>query len=415
MSSMIGRRSGNKGECAQPCRLKYYGKRDYPLSLKDLCLAEHIPSLIKMGVTSLKIEGRMKSPEYVYTVTSIYRKLIDERRTATENEMTALRNVFSRTGFTDGYFAGKTGPSMFGIRSESDKSLSKTIRLDKSEINPRPPLPAKSPCLPFSPPVKDISKVIPAAHQKGYVLRFDCKSPGINVIKKHYETAARIDLPVWEIERLKGIERYSDKISVILPRTIYDSDVGEIRTLLGLAKAAGITQVTLSNIAHLEICGGFYVHGDYSLNITNSSAVELYENLSFSSVMLSPEISPKYISMSTLAKEYIVYGRIPLMQTENCIIKTLGVSCRDKCEGILTDRTKANFPIKREYKHRNIIYNSVPTYLSDKIKELRKSGVGLYTLLFTDEYENEREFDKLIRLCMEKAPAPFSFTRGYFR
>lgn len=415
MSSMIGKRSGNKGECAQPCRLKYLGKKEYPLSLKDICLATHIPELIEMGVTSFKIEGRMKSPEYVYTVTGIYRKLIDENRAASEPEMISLRNIFSRSGFTDGYYTGKIGPSMFGIRSENDKILSKTVKLDKLALIPRLPVFEKKEQPPLVIPLKNTASIIPASHQKGFVFRFDCKSPGINVIKKYYEAATRIDLPVWDVERIEGIEKYSDKISVILPRTIYDSDTSEVRKLLGYAKSAGITQVTLSNIAHLSICNDFYIHGDYLLNITNSETLAILEDLSFSSVMISPEISPKYFLFAPLAKEYIVYGRIPLMQTENCIMKNIGVYCRDNCEGMLIDRTKAAFPVKREYKHRNVVYNSVPIYLADKIKDLRKSGVGLYTLLFVDEFENEREFDKIVNLCLEKAPAPFNYTRGYYR
>jgi putative protease len=74
-SSMVGGRSGNRGECAQPCRLPFNNGK-YILSLRDLSLAEHIPELIESGVSSLKIEGRMKSPDYVYTVTSVYRRLL---------------------------------------------------------------------------------------------------------------------------------------------------------------------------------------------------------------------------------------------------------------------------------------------------------------------------------------------------
>ncbi|OGO88317.1 MAG: hypothetical protein A2Y15_00665 [Clostridiales bacterium GWF2_36_10] len=418
MSSMIGRRSGNKGECAQPCRLKYEGKKDYPLSLKDLCLAGHITELIEMDVTSFKIEGRMKSPDYVYTVTSVYRRLIDEKRNATDEEMNLLRKVFSRGGFTDGYFTGKLGASMFGMRSEIDKKLSRSIKAEKLISAPRTlftDITEKVTPAPLKIPLKDPLKIITPSQQKGFVFRFDCKSPGINVIKKCYEHAVRIDLPVWDIERIDGLEKYAEKISVILPRTIYDSDSSEVRKLLGYAKTAGISQVTVSNVAHLNICQGFYTHGDYSLNVINSETLALMEDLSFSSVMVSPEISPKYFNFSPLAKEYIVYGRLPLMQTENCILKNIGVYCRENCSGKLIDRTKAEFPVKREYKHRNIIYNSVPIYLADKIKELKRSGVGLYTLLFIDEYENEREFDKLLSLCLEKGPAPFSYTRGYYK
>ena len=126
MSSLVGGRSGNRGECAQPCRLPYNGGA-YPLSLKDLSLAEHIRELIDSGVASLKIEGRMKSPEYVYTVTSIYRHLIDEGRMPTKEELTALRSVFSRGGFTDGYFRGKSLDGMTGVRSEKDKEITREL------------------------------------------------------------------------------------------------------------------------------------------------------------------------------------------------------------------------------------------------------------------------------------------------
>lgn len=128
-SSLVGGRSGNRGECAQPCRLPYSTPRggEYPLSLKDLSLAEHIPALIDSGVASLKIEGRMKSAGYVYTVTKIYRRLLDEGRSATAEEMNVLRQAFSRGGFTDGYLKGKPDFGMLGIRSEGDKEESRKI------------------------------------------------------------------------------------------------------------------------------------------------------------------------------------------------------------------------------------------------------------------------------------------------
>ncbi|MBE6577946.1 MAG: U32 family peptidase [Ruminococcaceae bacterium] len=129
-SSLVGGRSGNRGECAQPCRLPYKGvsgKEQYALSLKDLSLAMHVPNLIEMGVCSLKIEGRMKSPEYVREVTRIWRALLDQRRAATYEDMRQLDAVFSRSGFTDGYFVKKIGRSMLGVRSEEQKKESRAL------------------------------------------------------------------------------------------------------------------------------------------------------------------------------------------------------------------------------------------------------------------------------------------------
>ncbi len=129
-SSIVGGRSGNRGECAQPCRLPYrVGKNNdrYPLSLKDLSLAQHLPELCEMGVASLKIEGRMKSPEYVRDVARVFRRLLDEERGASPREMRELAEVFSRGGFTDGYYKGRVDGSMLGVRSAADKEASRRL------------------------------------------------------------------------------------------------------------------------------------------------------------------------------------------------------------------------------------------------------------------------------------------------
>lgn len=134
-SSLVGGRSGNRGECAQPCRLPYNDGR-YLLSLRDLSLSSHVPALIDAGVASLKIEGRMKSAAYVYGVTSLYRRLLDERRAATPEENARLAALFSRGGFTDGYFTGRPASPMTGVRSEADKEAS---RAEEARILPTIP------------------------------------------------------------------------------------------------------------------------------------------------------------------------------------------------------------------------------------------------------------------------------------
>lgn len=116
LSAVIGRRSGNRGLCAQPCRLPYSGKNNYPMSLKDLCLLPRLQALCNAGVSSLKIEGRMKRPEYVAIVTHIYATVLREGRMPTQEEMDTLVKVFSRNGFTQGYFDDHIGPAMFGTR-----------------------------------------------------------------------------------------------------------------------------------------------------------------------------------------------------------------------------------------------------------------------------------------------------------
>ncbi len=127
ISALLGGRSGNRGRCAQPCRLPFRpsDKTNVPaadtfgLSLRDLALADHFDELEALGICSLKIEGRMKRPEYVAAATSYYASLRDGNtpdETAREN----LQSVFSRSGFTAGYFTARRGKDMFGARRHED-------------------------------------------------------------------------------------------------------------------------------------------------------------------------------------------------------------------------------------------------------------------------------------------------------
>lgn len=120
-SAMLGGRSGNRGRCAQPCRLPMLcNKSEYALSLKDLSIIPYLKELEEIGVKSAKIEGRMKRPEYVAAAVSACRKSLgDNSKIGYED----LRAVFSRSGFTDGYYNGKLGKDMFGVRSKEDVLL----------------------------------------------------------------------------------------------------------------------------------------------------------------------------------------------------------------------------------------------------------------------------------------------------
>lgn len=120
-SAVLGSRSGNRGRCAQPCRLPFSvdNKEGYGLSLKDNSLIDYIQDLESIGVTSAKIEGRMKRPEYVAAATQA---CVEQRDNGFVSEETRerLEKVFSRTGFTSGYYMSKRGYEMFGYRRKSD-------------------------------------------------------------------------------------------------------------------------------------------------------------------------------------------------------------------------------------------------------------------------------------------------------
>ncbi|MEG0230202.1 MAG: U32 family peptidase, partial [Oscillospiraceae bacterium] len=117
LSSIIGSRSGNRGLCAQPCRLKFRnGENSNVLSLKDLNLINHVKDLTQSGVASLKIEGRMKRPEYVATASQAYKMALNGEK-VDEN---SLKAIFSRSGFTNAYLDSKLSGEMFGIREKGD-------------------------------------------------------------------------------------------------------------------------------------------------------------------------------------------------------------------------------------------------------------------------------------------------------
>ncbi len=118
LSSMIGERSGNRGLCAQPCRLPFQAKggAEYGLSLKDLTLADRMAELRDSGVHALKIEGRMKRPEYGAAAVTAVKNAVEGRPV----DFDALRSVFSRSGFTTGYFDDKIDKTMFGVRQKED-------------------------------------------------------------------------------------------------------------------------------------------------------------------------------------------------------------------------------------------------------------------------------------------------------
>lgn len=140
LSSVLGERSGNRGRCAQPCRLDFKSHgRGYALSLKDLTLTDRLRELEALGVASFKIEGRLKRPEYVAAaVTACRQSLAGE-----VPDLETLQSVFSRSGFTDGYYTGQRDLTMFGTRTREDAAaaaevLGKLSALTRNEVGRLP-------------------------------------------------------------------------------------------------------------------------------------------------------------------------------------------------------------------------------------------------------------------------------------
>ena len=511
MSALIGQRSGNRGACAQPCRLPYGVngpcKNQFPLSLKDANLSAYLQELGDMGVACLKLEGRMKRPEYVAVITSIYRRLIDEKRSPTAEESRALEQAFSRSGFTDGYYRRRKGPAMFGTRPENapepkelfsearklyengehkqiDLSLRATIWADEAStltasdgvhtVTVTGPVPeaARNRALTAS----DVAERL----QKTGGTVFRCKAAEVSVGEGLMLTAAAINglrrdalealaaartavpqrrslptpaLPEQEtfspaapkltcsiarldqltetladdaemiyvpIELLPGLTDYRGraKLCAVLPRVWRDGDEAGFRKILETTPA--LSAVSIGNAGHMAITEGLPLEkrGDFGLNVFNSRAVAFWQGQELDSVTVSFELRHQQVRelRKYLPCEGIVYGRLPLMITENCMIGNAGNCHGDKrlCQGenALTDRTGARFPLLGQYGCRCEIENSRTLFLADK-PEWQRCGLTWARLRFTTESPDQ--CDAVLRRYQGEASwTPEEFTRGLF-
>lgn len=485
MSAVLGQRSGNRGACAQPCRLPYGVnapcRNGYPLSLKDANLSACLQDMERIGVDCLKIEGRMKRPEYVAVVTGIYRRLLDERRQPTAAEGAALEQAFSRSGFTDGYWLGKKGPQMFGTRPENApepkelfakaraqyengrenrkipvtlrltvrrgepvrlggscaihggvtialaqgdapeearnravtaeelrQRLSKTggtvftadsveIELDEglmvsaSVINGlrrevldelaarREDIPARRE-LPASP--------LPDAPETPQEMAFTVSvSRACQVTAELLaEKPAIVYVPAEELDGLEPTGLHGEtELCAVLPRVFRTADEQPLRAML--ERHPEVTSVAIGNLGHLPIVRGLgrTLRGDFGLNVYNSRAVKFWRDRGLSSVTVSFEL--RWQQVRDLAKyadcEGIVYGRLPLMITENCVTKN-NVGCAHGAGSVLTDRTGAQFPVQCAYGCRCEIENGKVLVLADK-PEVFRCGLRYGRLRFTTE------------------------------
>ncbi len=362
MSSFIGGRSGNRGECAQPCRLPY--NNGYPISLKDMCLANHVTELIDMGVASLKIEGRMKSPDYVYSVVSTYRRLLDENRNASPKEIERLASVFSRGGFSDGYFVGKIDNGMLGIRSSDDKEATRKTNIKHTKIgNKKEEIKTseRQGSLPEKITIETSDKYCDKINTARF---YNAES----IPKTDYFDIIYLPLEKFVRGKANGI---------VMPPVIFDSEYQKIERQLKFAKENGAVHCLVGNIGQIELAKryGFVLHGDYRLNIYNNSSFKCFDDME--SVIVSPELTLAQIRDIKGKKSVIVYGKVPLMTLEK----------RTGQRG-LRDRKKVVFPVIKE-SGREIVVNSVPIYMADKEELLRKNGIFDRHFIFTNERKEE--------------------------
>lgn len=477
-SSLVGGRSGNRGECAQPCRLPYGG--GYPLSLADLSLAAHIPALIDSGVSSLKIEGRMKSPSYVAGVTKIYRRLLDERRAAREDEQAALAELFSRSGFTDGYFVGNHRAPMTGIRTAEDKEKSRACQesFTKTPVSARAvaEIEAGKPArLTLSAggrtavavgEVPTAAKTAPLTEGEVYARLSRLGGTGLSLARENltlslgsnlFLTAAQLNdlrrraaaallsaavpkrgavysqapLPepparphravlAFTEEQARSVEerggadllylRLTEAArggyypeGVALPPVVTDAEWGEVDGMLLAAARGGARYAMCESVGQLAHAraAGLIPTGGFRLNVTNRETVFALISYGVFDLCLSPELTARQVA--DLAGRVITYGRIPLMLTERCFIREVG-GCERCGRTVLRDRRGVSFPLVREFSHRNLVLNSLPTYLADRPALLAEAGHPRELFLFT--VESAAECRTVLDAADAHAPLP---------
>ncbi len=377
-SAVMGGRSGNRGVCAQPCRMKYNGT--YPLSLKDMCLANHITDIMESGVASLKLEGRMKSPAYVYEVTKVYRRLLDQARNASNEEMQALAAIFSRGGFTDGYYTECISPDMLGTRSENDKSTTASVKTSFKDIGSQnPPIIANE-----RTPKGEIDIIRPS------------KKPqtGKPFYTARFQSAEQICCPEFFSHIYLPLEKYEKGAcdGVVFPPSVFPAEKEKFIADIKRAVSLGATEALVCHAGQIETAKvfGLTPHGDFRLNVFNSATARAYTDMGVKDVILSPELTLPQIRDINAPKSVITYGHFPIM------LLTKPVSASS-----LTDKTGAHFPIIKE-NGRDILLNSVPVYMADKQKELADCGIRFRHFIFTAE--SKAECERIIKAYQNGTP-----------
>lgn len=487
MSSFIGRRSGNRGKCAQPCRLKYStgNKEGYLMSLKDMMLIEHIDSLKKSGVASLKIEGRMKSPGYVGCVTEIYRKAIDGEK-ITDADISRLKNAFDRGGYTDSYYTeGKNffafekpettyGHQMYDVPEKKteiglsmtakigspititakykdisvektgeficETALKRAVSEDDAKLRIKKLGDTAFVC--DEPEVLiDDSLMVPLGEITSLRRDVVCKLAekitekkkfsgflkplNVNSFRneadykiavsvenvKQYQSvtyADRIYVPLWVIyNNQDAFSKVNSKIVVLLPQLCYDDKSDLKQKMISRVKEMGYSAFCASNAGDIEISE----YTDYSVWMFNSECVNYLRKTGIKTGCLSPEINIAQLKdiRSDCGLEAIIYGKIPVMLSKNCFVKSAGncgdCTLRDRTGGIFKAMCCPDFGYTR-------LLNTVPLYMGDKISDFDNTCIDTLRLMFTDESPSECE--RIIELIKSGKSFTGDYTRGHY-
>ena len=514
LSAAIGGRSGNRGRCAQPCRQSYgYGRWQdrHPLSLKDNCLVHYLQELQDMGVASLKLEGRMKRPEYVAAVTQVYRQALDQGVVTREMEQ-KLYTAFNRQGFTDGYYTGKIGQHMFGIREDKPETgnwMKQMRQTYETAENGLVPITMDVRILPGSSsltvtdadghsctlngPVPEQARVAELTEEllsarltktggTPYVCRdiqvriapgLTMSAAAINAMRRdalnlltaqrarrdevrtgrphkipHYpgiRKSPELTVQVTSREQITGkllklapkvlyvplhiltedpefcreLVRRSVNVCAVLPRIVHDTELPRLRQALSNIRKLGVEEALIGNLGLLIPVreAGLQVRGDFGLNMYSSAAVNAARDLELKSATLSFEMTlPQIRDVSKAVPcEILCYGRLPLMITENCVIRgNTGACACGHGPSKLVDKTGAEFPLVKDGNTcRNVVLNGKKLNWLDRQNDLARLGLWATRLYFTTE--NPKEVDQVLASYLNPTSFdPGACTRGLY-
>ncbi len=464
LSAFCGGRSANRGSCAQPCRQPFSG--DYPLSLSDLSFIDHKEKLEEIGVSSFKIEGRLKRAKYVAAAVEAV---------SLGKKTKILSDIFRRGEHTDGFLTGKRDSSMYGVRDKGDVLLSnKAIESFKMPEEKKMPLdievsvlsdkfsakfifgeiavlvegerpsPSKNKPLDESSLKDSLSKL---GDSPFYLNSFKAEiednlflsKSEINalrrlgvekIIKKLLPAPIESEVPRFEYsERAKrrgeqfgvflSANQINDNIYSFFDKIFLPND--EIKKLESrfLEKVNSILPISFKEhceiIGDSPLCEGFdgiaaakavgkNPVADFSLNITNAEAAKTLSLLGVSSLVISPEcsVSEAKFFPSDIAVGICGYGKMPVM-------KSRIPPKNKKSDEYLIDGIGERFLIS-QYDDISVIYNSRPIYIGDKKEAL--SSIDFYTLRFTDE--DIYEIEEVIKLFKMGGEYKRAFSRAFY-
>ena len=359
MSSFIGQRSGNRGICAQPCRKKYNNK--YLMSMKDLSLIDYVTEIGKLKISSIKIEGRLRSKKYVELSTQIYRKALDGKK-ITDEDKQILKSAFNRN-LTTGFYGGdleKTSPHNLKFQR-----IEKKIYTFKNKKNPiiKKNLSIKNN---FNDLIKEINNLTQkSSSEEGLYLKIHNLKDINKILAYNHVKIIFYYIDHLDVKEAKDIVKNSGKkFYIYLPTIMSDDEIIKyVKKVEDINPDGLLLNTPKVSEKFNSVLKKNSIMYDYGLNVFNDLDLEY-----FGRSIISPELSYKdLINFKNKDFLVLVHGNLSVMVTKNIL------PCSLKYDD------KFTYPVKKEHNY-NIVYNSKDIAYLDKVLLLKQKGITQFYL-----------------------------------